>query len=573
MTEPSDKVIELTDVAQQNPLRHVDRPLPPGEPVEQIKAILDRPDAEAFLAALDAQVFYELMRKAGWDQSYDLIQYATPRQIQNFVDFDCWTRDRLIPDKMQKWLAALVTEASDQKLKEVARDLDPETLAIFFKENLVVEEADEGRIPDHLDGDVALSPDGVYAIVFPEDEATTALLRALIDRLYAVDRVLAWTLLEAVRWELMSEMEEHAYRWRTSRLEEFGFVPREEAVEVYSYLNPARYRERIEREGAAEIVDSVVPDQFNLPEVLEDELDDEFYFFGILGRIDDPELVQRTIYQLTALTNRAMVADGIEPGEVESGRQVVRRTLGYLSLGLEFLSRSQPELAERHLVDLPVKRIFQVGYSLTRKLQANIESLVHRPTLSLIEGDHFSLLNADERALAESLMRPRPTFAADRQTYEIFKAQSQLDQAAFTLGLLAFKQLWLFAVVRTTPAEIGQTVYGPESVNDPSTVSFDSLFATWLAHRMLDQEPSFAPVSADELDRLAAVVRDAPWEDDLVGYVEPLLGPVLEALPPQTNRLMMRWVRQTIERLTDELAGVTAVEFAAIFEEVLLVRE
>src|SRR5699024_7187355 len=113
--------------------------------------------------------FYQLIKSAGWDQTYDLIHYATPDQIQNFVDFDCWTRDRLIAEKMDKWLLALVTEAEDQKLKKVLRELDAEVISIYFKSFLHVEELDEGRIPDHLEGDIGTSPDGVYAIVYPEN--------------------------------------------------------------------------------------------------------------------------------------------------------------------------------------------------------------------------------------------------------------------------------------------------------------------------------------------------------------------------------------------------------------------
>ncbi|MFW5968936.1 MAG: DUF6178 family protein, partial [Persicimonas sp.] len=193
----SDKVIELEERRNpDSPLGFLDRSLPPGDPVDQVQAILDKDDPVGFLQQLDSQTFYELIKRAGWDQTHDLIQYATPRQVQNFLDFDCWTRDRLIPDKMDKWLTALVTEASDEKLRRVCRELDPEMLAMYFKAHLQVDELDEGRIPDDMEGNIAKSPDGVYAIVYPDDEDKAALLRVLIDRLYAADRVLAWTLLE-----------------------------------------------------------------------------------------------------------------------------------------------------------------------------------------------------------------------------------------------------------------------------------------------------------------------------------------------------------------------------------------
>ncbi|MGM0558959.1 MAG: DUF6178 family protein, partial [Myxococcota bacterium] len=510
----SDKVIKLDERRDASPLDHVDKSLPPGEPNEQIEAIFEMPDPPAFLQKLDSQVFYQLIKGAGWADSYDLVQYAKPRQIQNFIDFDCWTRDRLIPEKMEKWLTALVTEASDEKLREVARNLDEEMLAIFFKHNLIVEEMEDGRIPDHLEGNVATSPDNVYALIYPDDEDRAALLRLLIDRLYAVDRVMAWTLLEAARWELLSEMEEYAYKWRNSRLEEFGFVSRDEAIEVYSYINPKEYRDKIEARPPDERVDTVVPDSLDLPAVLEDELDDEFWVFQALSEVDDAEDVRRIIHQIQSTANRAMIADGIEPGEVESGREVIRRTLGYMSLGLEFLGRGSLEVGADRLRDLPVKRIFQVGFSLARKLQSNIERLSHHPALTIVEGDRYSLLNDSERALAEALTRPRPVYAEDEATFDILKRQEQLDSAAFRIGQIAFKQLWLFALSQQSVSDIAELIYGEETLNDPTSVTFDSLFATWLANFLIAGEPKLQPLTGPEIQKLATIVHDAPWESE-----------------------------------------------------------
>jgi hypothetical protein len=568
------KIIELEAHRPDSPLSHVQRSLPPGEPAAKVKAIMEMADPVGYLEQLDAQVFYQLIKSAGWDQTHDLIQYATPRQIQNFVDFDCWTRDRLIPDKMDKWLLSLVTDASDAKLKTVARELDAEVLSIYFKTFLHVEELDEGRIPDHLEGDIGTSPDGVYAIVYPENDDRAALLRALIDRIYAVDRVLAWTLLEAVQWELMSEMEEFAYKWRNSRLEEFGFVTREEAVEAYQYVDPAKFRERLEK-GARpdERVESIAPPRLDLPAVLEDELDEEFFAFRALSGVDDPTAIQRIIYQIGALTNRTMIADGIEPGEVESGREVVRRTLGYLSLGLEFLSRADLNAAARQLSEVPVKRIFQVGFSLPRKLQHQLAALEERPALTLLDGERYSLLNEDERALAESLDRPRPTFAWDWRRYEIFKSQEQLDSAAFRIGMIAFKQIWLFTVAGQTPDALGEALHSDEVANEPATATFDALFATWLARFILGEDPSLNPLRSTEIELLIERINLAPWDaEDGAAFFKPLLERINAHVPPGSNRLFTRWTIQTLARLDDEFAGVTLVDNPAIFQDVLLVR-
>lgn len=570
----TDKIINLDAHRPDSPLSHVTPSLPPGEPAEQIKAILDMADPEGFFEALDSQVFYQLIKSAGWDQTHDLIHYATPAQIQNFVDFDCWTRDRLIPDKMDKWLLALVTEASDEKLKKVMREVDAEVISIYFKSFLHVEDLDDGRIPDHMEGNVSKSPDGAYALVYPENEDRAALMRTLLERIYAVDRVLAWTLLEATRWELMSEMEEFAYKWRNSRLEEFGFVTREEAMEVFQYLDPSKFRDSLEKKPSLdEFVERALPEHLDLPTVLEDELDDEFFVYRALRSVDDSQRIQSVIYQIASLTNRTMMADGIEPGEVESGREVARRTLGYLSLGLEFISRAELSRAAQQLASVPVKRIFQAGFSLPRKLQSQLASLETRPALTLVEGQRYSLLNEDERALAESLDRPRPTFAWDWRSYEILKSQEQLDHAAVRIGMLAFKQIWLFGVLEQTPASLRDTIDADALSNSAMTASFDIFFATWLARFILDDTPSIDALNAAEVEQLVERVTQAPWDaDEGAAYFKPLLEKMGSQLPPSSKALFTRWVVATLERLDDEFSGVSDVDNPAVFQEVVLVQ-
>jgi len=570
----TDNIINLDAHRPDSPLSHLTRSLPPGEPNEQIKAILDMDDPEGFFEELDAQVFYHLIKSAGWDQTYDLIQYATPAQIQNFVDFDCWTRDRLIPDKMDKWLLALVTEADDAKLKSVMREVDAEVISIYFKAFLQVEDLDDGRIPDHLEGNISMSPDGAYALVYPENEDRAALMRALVERIYEVDRVLAWTLFEATRWELMSEMEEVAYKWRNSRLEEFGFVSREEAMEVYQYMDPAKFRDGLDKKVRLdEFVARALPKNIDLPEVLEDELDDEFFVYRALRTLEDSRQVQSVLYQIGALTNRTMMADGIEPGEVESGREVARRTLGYLSLGLEFISRADIALATRQLASIPVKRIFQVGFSLPRKLQAQLASLEARPSLTLLDEERYSLLNEDERALAESLDRPRPTFAWDWRSFEIFKSQEQLDHAAVRIGMLAFKQIWLFGALEQTPESLRDALESQGLANNETTTTFDIFFATWLARFILEDTPRVDPLNGDEIAELIKRVDQAPWDGEAgAAYFKPLLDIFNEKIPSSPSALFTRWVVATLARLDDEFSGVSSVENPAIFQEVLLVR-
>lgn len=570
----NDKLQDLSRRPEENEiLERIETELPPGEAAEQIDAILRRTDAEEVFQSLEPPAFYRLMRRAGWDQSYDLIQYASSDQIQTFFDFDCWQRDRLVPEKMDKWFGALVSESDDAHFKEVCRDLDPEILAYYFKSNLHVDHTDEeGRPPEHLEANAEVTPDNWYAVVYPEDEDRAGMLRTFLDRLYHVDRVLAWTLLEAVRWELPAEMEEKAYRWRNSRLEEYGFVKREEAVDVYQYVDPVSYRERVERGETDDWAGVDPPERLDVPKIFRQEFDDEFYVFEILETFREESTLRELLFELRALVNRTMVADGIEPGELDTGREVLRRTLGYLSLGLAFLARNDTDSAQEFLLDLPIKEIFRVGYSLTSKLQSKLESLRDNPTLSLIDEDELSLLGPDDRAIAESLLRRRPTYAEDRETYDIFKTQEQVDRAAFSVGMIAFKQMWLFGLHAESVAELAERIYGENLLNPPDAVTFDSLFATRVANYLLDRDETLEPLDAADLEELAEILRSSPWEETFDDFFDNLVDPIVESAPVATRKLAVRWLRQTLEQLDGELGEVHSVDEPKYFEAVLLLE-
>lgn len=557
MSEPDDKVVDLDSRRTDTPFDRIDRQLPEGDPVEQIDAILDRPDAVEYIKTLNPHSLFRLIKRAGFDQGVDLIPYTSPRQLQVFVDLDCWSDDRLDTDRMATWLAVLVADADDQHFRRAMRDIDPEVIGLFFKKNVVaIEIVEEGEIPPGMPENTELSPDNAYAIAYPEDEDLAALMRALVDRLYFVDHGLAWTLFEAVRWELTSEMEETAFRFRTSRLEEFGFVERTEALEVYATLEPVEFRNRFEEGQLDEKPAVSPPDTFDVPAVISDNIDDQFYVFTILDSIDDDETVQRLCTELISLTNRTMVADGIEPGELETGREVVRRSAGFLSLGLEFVARADDDTARTALESIPLRSLFRVGYSITANLQKRAGDLEDRPTLSLIEGVPYSLLNPDERALFEGLAEIRPTFGRDEVTFEIFKNQDQVDRAALRIGMVAFKQLWLFGVTDHSVEQLAEMVYDGPLLNEPDTVTFDAFFTTALMTHGLHGEPELRGLTENELRNIPALLRDEPWDEDPVGYFEPLIGPMLVELPSQTTGLATRWLEETLQRLVDEFAPV-----------------
>lgn len=533
--------------------------LPAGKPEEQVTAILDRPDVAIYVPTIEAPTVHRLVHDAGWEIAQDLVPYLSTEQLQTCLDLDCWSRYEFKPSQLSPWLAALVGGAEDQVLRARLRELDPEILALFVKEYLLVDVwGEEGEVPDAFwdEPHVERSPDGVYALVYNGDDATNALLRSTMNRLFDVDMVLAWTLLEAARWELKTPMEEEALRWRKSRLEEWGFVEIGEAMQIYKPLDGARFRERIE---SGELASKTrVEPHTHLPALLELGSDERYFAVQAMSTLTPDEL-ETTMSEFVALQNRAAVAEGIDPGDRADTQAVADRSTGYLSIGLEFLSRRDSARAADILRTVPLRDVFRVGFTTVERLRENVHRIRRRPTLTLVEGQRFSLLGEADATLCESIASVRPTYADSIGDRDIFHTQSQVDDAAQRLGLIAFKQLWLFGIMKTSPPELVHRASGGLWLNDADQLTFDGFFATAVAQVLLGTPVDTLGLSPSELSKLPARLRERPWEDDLLGAFEPLVGPVLEALGP-ASRLMTTWLESTVAELQDELAAVEAPE-------------
>src|SRR5262249_23137462 len=71
--------------------------------------------------------------------------------------------------------------------------------------------------------------------------------------------------------------------------------------------------------------------------------------------------------------NAALVADGIEPGELENVRRALAVARDHLSLGLEHAAKGDAARAAELLLTAPIARIFQIasGLTLQRKFRAD----------------------------------------------------------------------------------------------------------------------------------------------------------------------------------------------------------
>lgn len=191
------------------------------------------------------------------------------------------------------------------------------------------------------------TPEGKFVVEFQCDGVEYMAVRGLLDDLFAEDPFQATRLLSAIRWEMPSELEETALRWRTGRLADLGWPPLDEALSWFA---------RPPQTPAHPPGPPARPPGFLLAPLAGGSLLDR------AAAQLPPQARESTEAQIGAAANAVLVADAVDPGDVDAVRSAFEAARAYLELGLEKLSGTDEVRAVETLSAMSVKRIFQEGF-------------------------------------------------------------------------------------------------------------------------------------------------------------------------------------------------------------------
>ena len=313
---------------------------------------------EALIAALPPAELCFTLKAIGLADAAWMLEHTSAEQLVAAVDLDAWSGSELDTTAVGEWLAALSRVSDEAKLRAL-HSLDAELLTLALRARIhVVQKPDDAEGWTPPDG--AQTLEGRFYFVARADrddlEDVVTLLRTFFEGAY-------WDyfrLMLAVAWELDAETEEWALRWRTGRLQDLGFPPWEDAVQVYRYLEPAR------RDALPEGAPPLDVEPWSLPvwmPQLPELAGAGARLFRAIGELPDP-MRRACFYAFVALANRVAVADRLPLGDVDSTPAAIEKAARVASLGLA-------HLAERHdlndaalLERAPLEYLFRLGANL-----------------------------------------------------------------------------------------------------------------------------------------------------------------------------------------------------------------
>jgi len=331
----------------------------------RLDVLLDAPDPAALVRALPADELYFVVQEVGLADAVELVQMASPSQFRTFVDLDGWRKGKLDAARALPWIrAARSGAAGDDRTERAWRRklaaLDVELVELLLLGALRIHDLEADPDPDIQSDRFLRTTEGKFIVEFLVEGTEYLAIRGLLDDLYAEEPLRAARLLTALLWELPSELEEEALRWREGRLHDLGYPPLQEALSWFA------------RPAARPTAPAGAPSR---PPGFYLELRPAGTLLGRAAERLSAEEREALELQLVMAANATMVADDVDPSDLGAVRRAVEAARALVELGLGAAASGDDARAARELAGRPVKRLFQQGFARLLDLKARAEAI------------------------------------------------------------------------------------------------------------------------------------------------------------------------------------------------------
>jgi hypothetical protein len=480
----------------------------------RLELILESGDARSMVAALDANDFFFTVQEIGPDDCLPLLAMGGVEQINHLFDLEWWRKDSLAPAKALTWIERLLKAGG---LLQWISNADFELLVSLFKQWVTVDIAPDDV--DLVEAVETLPPKTLDDLYFWEskypqyDDLITHLLTVIFESNYGFFR----ELMNSVLYASAPEVEESAYHFHRARLQDHAVPDFYEALEIYRSIAPDEFAAKPGSPNGEE--DRRVP-SFALALLPAGGL-----FAQVLGRIEDPGLLEMLQFETAALCNKVTVADRLPPDNPEALRRAVEKALAYVSLGLELRSEGHIPKAEGIVRDNFLEHLFRLAQVEVGRIRGRLQALVHSGWLSrcpaglkCLDGEWFDKAEELLAATPRILKSAAGSGPGAPPSYQFFSTRRDLAQAGHIVDVIAAAGD-LFALLSPHAGKCGQRLWADGLVRAPEDVTLGVGVLTAAANFLISGGWMAEPLSRIAWPETFALLQPSAVEGAVMDWI------------------------------------------------------
>ena len=461
---------------------------------QKLKQILDAPAPMLLVRSMPPQELLYNLKEIGLADSAEVLSLAHKEQITHILDIDCWRKDHLDAEQLTTWLQFFLSDDLDAA-EQILRALDTEVLVFYFQKLFVVHNTSEEEAPEEYEGERIVTPFGTYTIDlhFEDNDPMQPLARAALRLFEMYGYEFCHRLFESIRWSLPSDLEEQAYQFHKSRMEDLGFVDYYEAIALFQPLP----------KQTPPFPASITPEGADVPVLLPIQS-----FGGRLAgvmRSLDPSVVARLRFEMVYLNNKMIAAEQLEAGDPRALERVMRFVQQMIEIGLEATCGADLEEGATLLRAHHLEWVFRVGFSEVLRLKKRASSLVREPHLTLFDPKRpFSLLSSPLQRFLSDLRAQTPrfflgVFEQGSQVSRSFRSLDEIHRASETLDYIAFLPRLFFSLFGLSHTDLQQQAASLLQPQPTDKIHFTHLFLTAWGQLHLHKHFTLRPLAPEEV--------------------------------------------------------------------------
>ena len=557
----NEKIIDKKALERFRSLREKRQQLLALEPRDAMARILQDPQPVALVHSFPEQDFYFLIHDIGPEDAGPLLSLASNRQWDHIVDLESWQKDRIDIRATSRWLDLLL-EADPKRFMRWFLTEKLDFVEFFLYKNIEVRVRDHDQEPSEFGQDY-FSLDNTYFIRFIEppadageneltEEQRKKFITRLAEKLADFDhRWYQGVLLEATH-VIPAETEEDCFRWRNSRLAEKGFLPFDEAVGIYQPIKPkALLEQRAKVIPNAADPESLIPvPQYPIRMLAEDN-----YFTRALSAIEASNLLNHIQAEFANLCNQIIVADHKTIREREQLRDTVKKACGYISIGLERLSRDKTKVEPAQTAALitrhPLSQIFRVGFGQALELKWRAEKWFDQCWFARC-GLRLTFWGEEWLGVLGGLLIKKPLFYDNYKSGVLYREFTSLEDIKATDDI--------FQQIKAIDDLLSLMPINIERPGSYGYLTYKNLILTlWARH--------YLRLSADKLKPIS-LEKFKPFFNNLLPGKPAKSLPAQSKVPRQMKQHFLDWLAAETGLKDGEITGQLGNTLENLFEEI-----